>query len=170
MGREHTIYQSDNGSEYVNKEFKTWVGEDRFRHGLPYSPTTQGQAPPLLFGAFILYQALKTSSRWSAGIRNRAKCSVRLAPGIPGLNELTQPPGRTIEPHTVPLGLRRALCCTPSCVRSSMRFPRSIAMSWPKSYASIKIGSRCACSFKAQLWYPSSLPLLLELHFDLSML
>jgi transposase InsO family protein len=47
MGREHQIYQSDNGSEYVNKDFKNWVGEDRFRHGRPYSPTTQGQV--LLF-------------------------------------------------------------------------------------------------------------------------
>lgn len=45
LGREHAIYQSDNGAEYINKEFKTWVGDDRFRHGLPFNPTTQGQVP-----------------------------------------------------------------------------------------------------------------------------
>lgn len=47
LGREHAIYQSDNGTEYVNKDFIAWVGQDRFRHGVPYSPTTQGQVAGL---------------------------------------------------------------------------------------------------------------------------
>jgi len=60
LGRSGEKYHSDNGTEYVSKDFSTQMAEfgAKYVHGLPYKPTTQGQVLLLSLSSHLLFDFL----------------------------------------------------------------------------------------------------------------